>query len=150
MSEELENCPFCGSDKAQSRKLGIKCGTCGAWGPDEDKVIDWNTRTPPPDEQEALNAFCNELLGLGFSTGHGDSWRDLAVECLANLKAMREKYEGCVTAEDARFLLSFAPKDCPEGLDPTLYHTLTYEGDKKLQDRIDSLRAMLSAQGEKG
>ena len=41
---------------------------------------------------------------------------------------------------DVKFLLNFAPKDCPEGLDPTFYHTGSYRGDKQLQDRIDQLR----------
>jgi hypothetical protein len=44
--------------------------------------------------------------------------------------------------EAVKLLLSFAPKDCPEGLDPTFYHTLTYAGDRELQDRIDTIRAL--------
>ena len=45
--------------------------------------------------------------------------------------------------EAIKLLLSFAPKDCPEGLDPTFYFTLTYAGDKEIQDRIDGIRAAL-------
>lgn len=44
-----------------------------------------------------------------------------------------------VTDDDILFLLSFAPKDCPKGLDATL----SYEGDKVLQERIDRIRAAL-------
>jgi hypothetical protein len=43
-------------------------------------------------------------------------------------------------AADVKFLLLFAPDDCPRGLDPTFYRTLTYDGDKKLQDRVEAIR----------
>ena len=42
-----------------------------------------------------------------------------------------------------KFLLGFAPKDVPDNLDPTFYHTLTYEGDCQLQERVDKIRAAL-------
>jgi len=42
-----------------------------------------------------------------------------------------------------RFLLSFAPKSCPRGLDATFYHTLSYKGDVELQQKIDAIRAEL-------
>lgn len=41
---------------------------------------------------------------------------------------------------DIMFLLSFAPKDVPDGLDPTFYFTLSYEGDKALHARIAEIR----------
>lgn len=48
--------------------------------------------------------------------------------------------------EDIKYLLSFAPNDpTPEGLDPTFYHTLTYEGDKKIESRVSKIRAALQA-----
>ena len=53
-----------------------------------------------------------------------------------------------VSREDLRLLLSFAPKGCPEGLDPTFYHTLTYKGDKKIQDRIDALALLAQEKDE--
>jgi hypothetical protein len=41
------------------------------------------------------------------------------------------------------FLLSFAPKDTvvPKGLDPTFYHTLSADGDQKLANRINKIKA---------
>ena len=51
-----------------------------------------------------------------------------------------------VSRADLRLLLSFAPEDCPEGLDPTFYHTLTYEGDRALQDRVDAVRGIAQEQ----
>jgi hypothetical protein len=42
-----------------------------------------------------------------------------------------------------KFLLSFAPTDTvvPKGLDPTFYHTLSSEGDQKLANRINKIKA---------
>ena len=40
-----------------------------------------------------------------------------------------------------KFLLSFAPDKPPKGLDPTFYHTGTYEGDLELWNRIESIGA---------
>ena len=45
--------------------------------------------------------------------------------------------------DDCKFLLSWAPKDCPKSLDPTFYFTLSYEGDLGLQERVDKIRAAL-------
>jgi hypothetical protein len=42
---------------------------------------------------------------------------------------------------DREFLLSWAPKNCPKGLDPTFYFTMNYEDDAKLQERIDLIRS---------
>lgn len=50
-----------------------------------------------------------------------------------------------VDVEDVKLLLSFCPKDCPEGLDPTFYHSLSYERDKEMQNRIDGIKAMIEA-----
>lgn len=49
-----------------------------------------------------------------------------------------------VTVDDLQLLLSFAPKDAPKGLDPTFYHTLSYDGDVKLQQGIERIKAKLS------
>ena len=44
---------------------------------------------------------------------------------------------------DVLFLLSFAPKEKPEevpkGLDPTFYHTLSYEGDVKMAEMLQQI-----------
>jgi hypothetical protein len=54
-----------------------------------------------------------------------------------------------VLVDDLKILLSFSPQgEVPKGLDPTFYHTLTYDGDCKLQAKVDRVRAMLSTQGE--
>lgn len=45
--------------------------------------------------------------------------------------------------EDIRFLLKLVPgwaKDSEPGLDPTMYGTLTYEGDLKVIERVESIR----------
>lgn len=43
-----------------------------------------------------------------------------------------------------KLALSFAPKgDVPKGLSPMSYHTLNYEEDVKLQERIDKAREFL-------
>ena len=68
-----------------------------------------------------------------WSGGEVQSWLDTA---LAG--------QVLVTVDDLQVLLSFAPKDVPEGLDPTFYHTLTYDGDATLQASIDRVRAALN------
>jgi len=42
---------------------------------------------------------------------------------------------------DVKFLLSFAPKDVkiPSDLFPTMYHTLTHEGDQDIADRVQDI-----------
>jgi len=46
--------------------------------------------------------------------------------------------------EEIRIILNLLPKgDVPNGLDPTFYHTLTYEGDMALQVKFDALREKL-------
>lgn len=45
---------------------------------------------------------------------------------------------------DVMFLLSFAPKDMPDGLDPTFYFTSSHEGDKALHARIAEIRDNIS------
>ena len=44
--------------------------------------------------------------------------------------------------EEISCLLNFLPEEeeVPEGLDPTFYHTLNYEGDVALQDTANSIR----------
>ena len=47
--------------------------------------------------------------------------------------------------EALELALSFAPKGpVPEGLDPTFYHTLNYQDELKLQERIDNARDALA------
>ena len=48
--------------------------------------------------------------------------------------------------EDIEFLLSFVPgwaKEAPPGLCPTFYGTLTQEGDQKVVDRVNEIRARI-------
>lgn len=43
-----------------------------------------------------------------------------------------------------KILLNLIPSgSVPEGLDPTFYHTLTYDGDAKLQKDFDAIRELL-------
>jgi len=53
--------------------------------------------------------------------------------------------EGLLTLrDDLRFLLSLLDsweKKPPEGLDPTFYHTLTYEGDMEIWKKVEAIRA---------
>ena len=45
---------------------------------------------------------------------------------------------------EINIILNLLPKgNIPKGLDPTFYHTLTYDGDKKLQAQVDKLRDKL-------
>lgn len=53
--------------------------------------------------------------------------------------------EGYISDEesDIGFLLSFVPDWAlivPEGLDPTFYGTLSYEGDLVVKERVDKIR----------
>ena len=46
---------------------------------------------------------------------------------------------------EVRIILNLLPKGpVPEGLDPTFYHTLTHDGDVKLQAQFDQLREKLT------
>lgn len=48
--------------------------------------------------------------------------------------------------DDIKFLLSLVPdwaKIVPEGLEPTMYGTLTYEGDLEVKKRVDKIRQRL-------
>jgi hypothetical protein len=50
----------------------------------------------------------------------------------------------CLEDTEVRIILNLLPKgDVPEGLDPTFYHTLSYDGDMKLQKAVDKLREKL-------
>ncbi len=62
-----------------------------------------------------------------------------------NIRKMKQQVEALKA--DCRFLLGFAPKDVPTKLDPTFYHTLTYEGDVQLQERVDRIRQATAQQG---
>jgi len=45
---------------------------------------------------------------------------------------------------EIQLILNLLPSgDIPKGLDPTFYHTLSYEGDVKLQVLVDELRNKL-------
>ena len=44
--------------------------------------------------------------------------------------------------ENKKYIWSLLPewvKDVPEGLDPMFYGTLTYEGDKKIHDKVNKI-----------
>ena len=46
--------------------------------------------------------------------------------------------------DEINLILNFLPDgNPPKGLDPMFYHTLTYEGDVKIQERADQLREKL-------
>lgn len=48
--------------------------------------------------------------------------------------------------DEITLILNLLPKgDVPKGLDPTFYHTLTYDGDLAVQKTADSLRERLGA-----
>jgi hypothetical protein len=52
-----------------------------------------------------------------------------------------------LTDSEIRIILNLLPEgDVPKGLDPTFYHTLTYEGDARLQVAADYLRDKLTKQ----
>jgi translation elongation factor EF-G len=45
-------------------------------------------------------------------------------------------------SKDAEFIYSLLPewtKEAPKGLDPTMYGTLTYEGDKEIVDKLKEI-----------
>tara|TARA_R110000772_G_scaffold153261_1_gene264267 strand:+ start:28133 stop:28429 length:297 start_codon:yes stop_codon:yes gene_type:complete len=45
-------------------------------------------------------------------------------------------------SKDVEFIYSLLPKwtkEAPKGLDPTMYGTLTYEGDKEIVDRLKEI-----------
>ena len=63
------------------------------------------------------------------------------IEAIQAIEALEQSQ--LVSQSDLALLLSFAPKDTPEGLFPTFYHTLTYEGDKAITDRLAELRKNL-------
>jgi hypothetical protein len=45
---------------------------------------------------------------------------------------------------EINLILNLLPKSpVPKGLDPTFYHTLTYEGDVRIQEIADGLREKL-------
>jgi hypothetical protein len=48
-----------------------------------------------------------------------------------------------LSCDDFKFLLSLIPdtlkSDIPVGLDPTMYHTLSVEGDTKIKKRLEEL-----------
>jgi hypothetical protein len=55
---------------------------------------------------------------------------------------LRDKNKKLVS--DLKFAMSFAPKEkATKGLDPTFYFTLSYEGDKKLDERIEQINQTL-------
>lgn len=53
--------------------------------------------------------------------------------------------------DDLELLLSFAPElGYREGLDPTFYHTLSYDGDSKLQEKVNRIKSMLDTINNEG
>ena len=75
---------------------------------------------------------------------------NLFAECIRRAEQSATGQCEWVSVEDAKLLLSFAPKDCPKGLGPTFYHTLSYEGDKELQVRIDRIREAVEQADDNG
>ena len=71
---------------------------------------------------------------LGFF--NGARWmRSLAEQELAKLREDAEKMKLYI-----KFLLTFAPKgEVPKGLAPMFYHTLDYEKEVELQNRINEI-----------
>lgn len=64
----------------------------------------------------------------------------------AGFDAFRESPEYRALVESLKLALSFAPKGpVPEGLPPMFYHTLAYESEVTLQERIDKAREVLAA-----
>jgi hypothetical protein len=54
---------------------------------------------------------------------------------------------------DIRYLLKFVPpwaKEVPEGLCPTMYGTLTAEGDRKVKAEVDRIRALAGEEAGNG
>jgi len=101
--EELEPCPFCGSDNISTgecltdlgegrRSSQSQCLNCGALGPDgilekddgpdygSDKArASWNRRTPPSAQSVEPVAMVRKLVNMSIidSTGCKTSWEDL-------------------------------------------------------------------------
>ena len=48
--------------------------------------------------------------------------------------------------EDIELLLSFCPEgdEVPKGLNPMFYFTLTAEGDQRIMDRLNAIRAKVN------
>lgn len=78
---KLLPCPFCGTEKQQSRDTGVKCRGCGAWGPDTDSDMDWNTRAEPTVSQEVID-FLHGVGGLD-----GKRFGDTVDKCGGKYKA---------------------------------------------------------------
>lgn len=57
-----------------------------------------------------------------------------------------------VPIRDMKLLLSFVPKELPDelakGLDPTFYHTLTYEGDIEILKKLQRIKQYMADRGE--
>jgi len=69
-------------------------------------------------------------------------WKDIT-ELQDKFDALFEKNKKL--KDDLKFAMSFAPKEkATKGLDPTFYFTSTYEGDKRLDDRLDQIRKELA------
>ena len=83
-------------------------------------------------ERDALKAQVADL------TADLDAQLAQAMELVKTREA-----ENKALRRDCKFLLSWAPDDCRKHVDPTSYFTLSYEGDLKLQTRVDRIRAAL-------
>ena len=98
-----------------------------------------------------IDTLIEEIKGRHICRPRNQAERDrnfMLVDLETAIKQMLDGY-ALVHEVDIKLLLSFAPSgEVPKGLDPTFYHTLTYDGDHKLQQRIDEIKAMITAQGE--
>lgn len=85
---------------------------------------------------EKLQAQFEEAIELcNRAADYAEVWKAKFYKSEAAREAMREALE---------LALSFAPKGpVPEGLAPQFYHTLSYQSEIELQQRIDKARAML-------
>lgn len=51
----------------------------------QDRIAELEAR----DSKGRIDKACVALIELGFSTGHGDTWEDIAWECIGNLEVCR-------------------------------------------------------------
>ncbi len=91
----------------------------------------------------ASRQYCHNN-GRGLMAGYDKKETDKIVSSLLqkikkNKEELRHGEKVKRMNKDIKFLLSFVPRWAlvvPEGLDPTFYGTLTYEGDLEVQGRV--------------
>lgn len=100
---------------------------------------------------EQIDSVAHSLMGIhNDATGNErllllTQWRTLRYHKQRWEKAEAENER---LREDCKFLLSFAPEEVPPKLFPMSYHTLTYKGDLKLQERIDGIKEALEVNND--